>query len=162
MISTFVGQADPPFTPPPPAEVALPVAGIFVIISIYMIRQRRRENAHLGRSQDSQSQGQKTEEAGKTETSEPSTVFCSCCGMIDEFERYDEALDAAKDHHGRQDDDCPHDIAVFELAEGRDYNDLLDYWDSLLDDDRYPLEMLKEHYLPTTNVNIIKDSSRSD
>ena len=164
MIGSITQKGSDCFTPSPPVELALPIAGVLVAVSIYMIHKRRKENVRfVGRGYRGNPGG-----AGSSGTDETvngidgqtgtNTVLCNCCGVVDGFGRYDAAVDAARDHHGRQTDGLRHDIAVFELADGREYVDLLDYWDRIVDKGSYPLETLKHRHVPAENVKIIKDS----
>jgi peptidoglycan/xylan/chitin deacetylase (PgdA/CDA1 family) len=84
-------------------------------------------------------------------------VVCDACGAVDELGQEDTALRVADDHRRRQPDADEHDVVVLTFSDGADPNDFLEYLSRLVDKGGSALDVLDEHGVPTTKVNVVRE-----
>jgi hypothetical protein len=67
------------------------------------------------------------------------------------------ALRVADDHRRRQPDTGEHDVVVLTFYDGLDYDNLLEYLSRLVDKGGSALDVLDEHGVPTTKVDVVRE-----
>jgi len=83
-------------------------------------------------------------------------VVCDACGAVDELDQENAALRVADDHRRRQPDGEEHEVAVLTFSDGAGYDDLLEYLSRLVDKGGSAHDLLDEHDVPTTKVNVVR------
>jgi hypothetical protein len=84
-------------------------------------------------------------------------IVCDVCGAVDELDQKRAALRVADDHRRRQPDPDEHDVVVLTFYDGLDYDNLLEYMSRLADKGGGALDVLDEHDVPTTTVDVVRE-----